>query len=222
MKKSNTFLELLKLLGSCLAGCFLWLIIFSIALEPDADGATSEPFPGAICVLGVLTALIVMFILNYNRIQNAYQKTKSSFSNIGIFKERSERLLVKANKVADKYMAHEENVQVEVSKNRTQKGSAAASKLSRVIRNSEEFQIALENYPDLKANESIMELLNQIRDSENGFAQAKLNYNAFVECYNTLIHTFPNNMIRGIFKFKDAEFYNDEADTEISDEALGI
>ena len=115
MKKSNTFLELLKLLGSCLAGCFLWLIIFSIALESDADGATSEPFPGAICVLGVLTALIVMFILNYNRIQNAYQKTKSSFSNIGIFKERSERLLVKANKVADKYMAHEENVQVEVS-----------------------------------------------------------------------------------------------------------
>lgn len=214
MKKENIALQILKILATYLAGCLLWLLIFSTFMPADETGATTEPFNGAICLLGIITATIVVLIVNYNSMQKAFQKTKSAFSNIKIFKERTERLLEKANKVADKYMVHEENIQVEVAEKRT--------KNPKVIRNAQQFQVELENYPDLKANQSIMELLAQIRETENSYAQSKINYNAITEYYNTLIHVFPNNILRKIFRFKDVEFYNDEEENEISDEELGI
>lgn len=213
MKKENVALQILKILGTFLASWFLWLIIFSVSMPADADGATSEPFPGAICIFGIVTATAVLIIVNYNSMQRALQRTKSAFSNIKVFKDRTERLLVKANKVADKYMSHEENIQLGVAEKRTGK--------VRHIRNAQQFQIELENYPDLKANQSIMELLSQIEKSENGYAQSKIDYNSSVEYYNTVIHTFPNSVISKLFKFNDAEFYN-ETDSEISDEDLGI
>ena len=96
--KKNIFLEILKILGAIIAGGFLWLIIFSFALPAAEDGSTSEPFPGAIIVLGVVTAVIVLLIINYNTMQKARQRTLSSFSNIKVFDERTDRLLTKANR----------------------------------------------------------------------------------------------------------------------------
>lgn len=214
MKKENIGLKILKILGTYLAGCLLWLLIFTIFLPADETGATSEPFQGAIGLFGIITATVVLLIVNYNAMQQAYQKTKSSFSNIKVFKEKNASLLEKANKVAEKYMTHEEKVQVGVADKRT--------KRSRYIRNAEQFQVELENYPDLKANQSIMALLEQIRETENIYAQSKVNYNAYVEYYNTLIHSFPNSIFRKLFKFNDVEFYNDEEENVITDEELGI
>lgn len=77
MKKNNLILELLKMFGACICGWLLWLIIFSITLPPDETGATSEPFPGAICVLGIVTAVVILLIIRYNKLQKAYQRTKS-------------------------------------------------------------------------------------------------------------------------------------------------
>ena len=168
MKKGNIALELLKILGAFLAGCLLWLLIFSTFMPPDETGATTEPFPGAICVLGIVSAFIVVFIVNYNSIQRAYQKTKSTFSNITVFKERTARLLEKANKVANKYMTHEADIQLGVAQKRSVK--------PKFIRNAQQFQMEVENYPDLKANENIATLITQIRDTENSYAQAKINY----------------------------------------------
>lgn len=214
MRKESIALKILKILGTYLAGWLLWVLIFSTFMPANESGATSEPFQGAICIFGIITATIVLLIVNYNTTQQAYQKTKASSSNIKIFKEKSARLLEKANKVADKYMTHEKDVQVGVSEKR--------SKKPKVIRNSQQFQVELENYPELKANQSIMTLLDQIKETENTYAQAKINYNSNVEYYNTLIHSFPNSIFRQLFHFNDFDFYSDEEEKEISDEELGI
>ena len=214
MKKENIALKILKILGTYLAGWFLWLLIFSTFMPADETGATSEPFQGAICLFGIITATVVLLVVNYNTTQQSYQKAKAASSNIKVFKDKSARLLEKANKVADKYMTHEKNVQVGVAEKRTKK--------PKFIRNAQQFQVELENYPELKANQSIMTLLEQIKETENAYAQAKINYNFYVEYYNTLIHSFPNSIFRKLLKFNDIEFYNDEEEKEISDEELGI
>ena len=214
VKRENSVLQMLKILAIYLIGCLLWLLIFSIAMEPDETGATSQPFPGAICILGIATGTIVVLVVNYNSMQQAFQKTKAAFSNINVFKDRTIRLLDKANRVADKYMRHEHRVQTGVA--------AELAMPRRYIRTAEQFKIELENFPDLKANESVMELLAQIKDTENGFAKSKIDYNDAVERYNTLLHSFPNNLLRRLFKFQEAEFYNDEEEHEITDEELGI
>lgn len=214
MKKENIALTILKILVTYLAGCLLWLLIFSSFMPADETGATTEPFQGAICTFGIVTATLLLLIVNYNSMQRALQKTKSAESNIKIYKDKTSRLLEKANKVADKYMTHEEKVQVGVAKNRTTR--------TKIIRNAQQFQTELENYPDLKANESIMTLLEQIKETESVYAQAKINYNFYVEYYNAMIHSFPNSIFRKLLKFNDVNFYNDEDENEISDEELGI
>ena len=98
--------------------------------------------------------------------------------------------------------------------------SVAYARKSKVILNSKQFGGMLENYPELKANESIMELLRQIRESENAIANEKMTYNDYVSLYNTLIHSFPLMLISFITRFKDLEFYSEEDSSIPSDEEL--
>ena len=218
MKKPSTLVEILKLMAALILGTFLWLLIFTVTTTPEDAEMTQEPFQGACFICGALTGLVITFGLKFNAMHQAQQRTKAMRSNIGIFEERATRLLDKANRVADKYMNFEGSVQVDIAHERN-----SGSRIKGKIHSAHQFQAALENYPDLKANESIMELLRQIQDCENGLASEKLAYNSAVEQYNLLIHSFPATILRKLFHFADAEFYQgiDEGDI-ISDDALGI
>ena len=117
MKKTNVALELFKMLLAFLAGCLLWVFIF--AFMPGDSVDESEPFAGATTVFGIATGAIVLLGTKYNTIQKAFQNTKSTYSNIKIYKEKAERLLKKANAVSDKYMTYEERVQTGITSART-------------------------------------------------------------------------------------------------------
>jgi LemA protein len=64
-----------------------------------------------------------------------------------------------------------------------------------------------ESYPDLKANESFLELQKQLAEIENGIEYARRYYNAVVRDYNTATQTFPSNMVASGFGFGGAEFF---------------
>lgn len=216
MKKPNAAIEILKILAALLAGWLLWVCIFS-ALSPAEEMV--EPFAGAAVLLGVLTGLAVSAGLQYNAVHKARQEARSAESGIRVYEERADRLLDKANRVAEKYMRFEAKVQVGIAQARGVKVQGRQSRFS----NAAQFQSALEGYPDLKANESVMELLRQIKECENGLASQKLAYNAAVEGYNTRIHSFPVSLLRKGFRFEEMDFYTSEKEEDmISDEALGI
>jgi len=222
MEEKNIVVETLKLLGAVVAGWLIWTIIF--ACMPGESVEANEPFAGASLVFGIITVLLLILIIRYNAVTMLYQNMMAAFSNIQVYEEKGDRLLDKANKVADKYMTFEENVQVGVSKMRGQSGKLEVNAGKKVtIQNANQFQAAVENYPDLKANSGIMELLRQIKECETSLMQQKVIYNAKVEEYNTVINSFPTNLLGKIFKFKEASFYTKNIeDDEISDEELGI
>lgn len=210
MKQTNTVVELLKLLASFLISLFLWMFI--IATLPGDSYRASEPFPGATTVLAIVTALLISAAAKYNAMQHAWQSTRSALSNIQIQEEKAKRLLDKATRVAEQYMDFEERVQTGVVQGRRS-----------TVRSAHQFQVMLEDYPELRANASVMELLMQMKDCENAAAYQKVAYNRAVEQYNTLIHSFPAALFRRPFHFADAEFYTAPTETElISDEELGI
>lgn len=206
MKKGNIILELGKIVVFVGMAWFIWLIIFAI-FTTTGDEAIGDFYGKLAFILGILTGIVMTIIIKYNSVNRLKQKVKESYSNISVYKEKSKKLLEKANKVSDKYMKHEKDVQVEVTN-------------LRKIKSANEFQATIENYPELKANESIMKLLYQIEDTENSIANTKVIYNNHVSEYNTAIHNFPVSLIRGLFKIKDMEFYSE--DDIVSDEELGI
>ena len=67
-----------------------------------------------------------------------------------------------------------------------------------------------ENYPDLKANQNFLELQKELTDTEDKIQASRRLYNGNVRDFNTKIQVFPNNLVAGMLKFKEYEFFEIE------------
>ncbi len=195
MKESSVTREIIKIILWMFCGWILWLLVFAI-FTPDeeeiSDLCTQISF-----VLGIITGMIITIVLKYNSINKLYQDIKESKSNIDIIRKKNEKLLKKANDLTDKYMKYEKEIHTTISKNRT-------------VKTSSQLQLLIENYPELKANENILELIKEIKETEDNIADSKITYNSNVSKYNTLINSFPASIMKKIFKCKEADYYIEE------------
>ncbi|MGY3725532.1 LemA family protein [Granulicatella balaenopterae] len=218
-QKNSILLEMIKMFAVSLVGWIGWLFIFS-SFTPMEHEEVVEPFTGASFVFGVITGLLLYLGMKYNKINHQYQQIKTLKSNILIAEERGDALLSKANRVVDKYMANEKELKLDAVKLAQ---GAGGIKFTNRIGNSNQFKMTLKDYPELRTQDSIQELLNQIKSCEDTIAVNKVTYNEGVEKYNTSIHSFPMSMFGKITKFKDASYYREDPFADlVSDEALGI
>ena len=91
--------------------------------------------------------------------------------------------------------------------NLTQAESALGGALSRLM-------VVVEQYPDLKANQNMMQLTEELTTTENRIAFARQAYNDSVNIYNTYRQTFPPVAIAGMFGFHDAAFFEVDSEEE--------
>ncbi|MGP5430027.1 LemA family protein [Enterococcus malodoratus] len=211
MGKGNVLVALLKLFGLCIIGWLLWVFIFS-AFMPMDEEEIPDLFVRLSVFLGLLTGLVVSIGISYNNAARKRNKLEASASNISIVEEREATLLDKANRVIEKYLDHEKEIFMD-------KNSCHVAPVSDAL----QFQHLIETYPELRSNTNILELLNQIKDCENTVANFRIGYNSDVESYNSSINTIPLSLLKRIFKFQAAEYYQKKtAATEITDEMLGI
>ena len=81
----------------------------------------------------------------------------------------------------------------------------------------------MENYPDLKANQNVMQLQEELTTTENQIAFSRQHYNATVRQMNTMIQTFPNVLVAGMFGFREREYFQiEEADTAVPEVNLNL
>ena len=69
-----------------------------------------------------------------------------------------------------------------------------------------------ENYPDLKANENFLNLQNELVETENYLQFARRYYNGAVRDFNTMIESVPSNIVAGMFKFSQRDFFQKSSD----------
>ena len=67
--------------------------------------------------------------------------------------------------------------------------------------------VVVENYPQLKSNESFLQLMDELAGTENRLATERMRYNQEVQTYNVLVKRFPTNLYAAAFNFKDAPYY---------------
>jgi LemA protein len=74
----------------------------------------------------------------------------------------------------------------------------------------------VENYPDLKANQNVMQLQEELTTTENQIGFSRQHYNSTVRDFNTSIQTFPNVLIAGMFGFRERDYFQiEEADAAV-------
>jgi LemA protein len=180
-----------------------------------------------IIVGGILLAISI-----YNRLVAGRNRFKNAFAQIDVQLTRRYDLIPNLVETAKGYMKHErETLEAVINARNTAvsglKAAAADPSNPDAMKKLADAEQGLsgalgrlfalsEAYPDLKANENMMQLSEELTTTENKVAFARQAYNDTVMDYNTLRESFPNNFFAGWFNFRAAELLDieDEAKRE--------
>ncbi|HYP16655.1 MAG TPA: LemA family protein [Opitutus sp.] len=188
----------------------------------------------ALVVLGILAALVLVLGLwavgIYNSLVGLRNRFKNAFAQIDVQLKRRYDLIPNLVETAKGYLKHERETLEAVIKARNiafaaSQSAAANPADANAMKNLGAAETALagamsrlmvvsEQYPDLKANQNMMQLTEELTSTENKIAFARQAYNDSVMTYNTTRETFPNVIFAGMFGFQPAELFKVEDPTE--------
>lgn len=165
-----------------------------------------------IVIIGAVGLGVVLLITAYNALVVRRNRTEEAWADIEVQLKRRYDLIPNLVETVKGYVAHERNVLERVTVARTQAmgaktlgdHSTAENALTNTLKTL--FAVA-ENYPELKANANFLDLQRELADSENKIQAARRFYNSNIRDYNTLVQSFPTNMIAQYFRFSAKEFF---------------
>jgi LemA protein len=168
-------------------------------------------------VLIVLVVIVVGGILIYNGLVQRRLRIREAFAQIEVQLKRRWDLIPNLVNAVKGYMGFEQQVLENVTAARANavaagaQGPAAQAAAENALTGTLRSLFAVvENYPELKANQNVLELQEQLTTTENQIGFARQHYNAVVLDYNTAIATIPNVFIAGPFGFKAEQFFDAE------------
>ena len=184
---------------------------------------------GTLIFFGIIIAVIIYIIAVYNRLIAQKNRFKNGFAQIDVQLQRRHDLIPNLVETAKGYMSHEKETLTQVIEARNQAVSAkqaaaahpddasavtqlgkAESLLSGSLAN---FFALSENYPDLKANDTMAQLMEELSSTENRIGFARQAFNDAVMNYNTYREQFPQNFIGGLFgSFSEAKLLQIESE----------
>ncbi|MFN3712650.1 MAG: LemA family protein [Alcanivoracaceae bacterium] len=171
--------------------------------------------------IGFLVLVAIYLISVYNKLIALRNRFKNGFAQIDVQLQRRHDLVPPLVESAKAYMSHEKETLTQVIEARKQAESArqnvrgqpdnagamaALGKAESLLAGSLANLFAIsEQYPDLKANQTIAQLMEELTTTENRIGFARQAFNDLVMDYNTYREQFPNNFIGGLFgSFKSA------------------
>ena len=180
----------------------------------------------ALIVIGLLILLIVLVAGMYNALVTLRNRFKNAFAQIDVQLKRRYDLIPNLVETAKGYMAHERETLEAVIQARNQAAAAGkaaaqnpadAGAMAGLLGAEGALTGALgrlfalaEAYPDLKANQNMMQLTEELTSTENRISFARQAYNDAVTVYNTKRETFPTNIVAGLFNFTAATLFEIE------------
>jgi len=170
-------------------------------------------------ILGLIAVVVVAAVAIYNKLVRLRNTVKSSWSDIDIQCKKRYDLVPNLVEAVKGYASHEKSVFEKVTQARSMAmqahSPAEMAKAENMIRDTLKNLFAVaEAYPELKANANFQQLQSQLHELENNIESARRYYNAVVRDYDTLIESFPSNLIASQFKFQKEEFFELEAPAE--------
>jgi LemA protein len=167
-------------------------------------------------ILVVILALLVVYgIAQYNGLVSLRRQTQNAFGQIDVQLKRRYDLIPNLVETVKGYMKHEQDTLEKVIQARNRAMSAtsvhdkseAEGQLSRALTGI--FALS-ESYPELRSNENMLSLQEELKSTENKIAFARQYYNDVVTSYNTKIETFPSSIFANAGGFKPKELFEVE------------
>ncbi|AGA30568.1 LemA family protein [Singulisphaera acidiphila] len=196
-----------------------------------ALSSTATILLGALGVGGVLLFLLALFVIaTYNRLVMYRNRFKNAFSQIDVQLKRRYDLIPNLVEAVKGYMKHESGTLEAVIQARNSAATAGrnaaanpgdATAMTSLSAAESQLNGALgrlfalsEAYPDLKANQNMLSLQEELSSTENKVAFARQAYNDAVMQYNTQRETFPTIVVANFLNFTEAHLFQVESETE--------
>jgi LemA protein len=170
-----------------------------------------------IIVIVIVVAVAIFVIGIYNGLIQRRLRIDEAFAQIEVQLKRRHDLIPNLVNAVKGYMGFEQKVLTDVTNARAAavaagaQGPAAQAAAENMLTGTlRSLFSVVENYPELKANQYVLELQEQLTTTENQISFSRQHYNATVLDYNTAIATFPNVLLAGPFGFTKREFFDAE------------
>lgn len=170
-----------------------------------------------IIIIAVVVLLVVFVIGIYNSLVQKRMRIDEAFAQIEVQLKRRHDLIPNLVNAVKGYMGFEQKVLTDVTNARANavaagaQGPVAQAQAENALTGTLRSLFAVvENYPELKANENVLSLQEQLTTTENQIAFSRQHYNASVLDYNTAIQVFPAVLMAGMFGFTKREFFDAE------------
>lgn len=165
----------------------------------------------------LVIALLVFGVALYNRLVNTRNRVDTAWSDIDVQLQRRHDLVPNLVKAVDAYAKYERATLETVNEIRAQairsQSVTARGEAEEQLTSGIHKLIALaESYPDLKASENFLKLQGELVETEDYLQFARRYYNASVRDYNTMIESVPSNIVAGLFRFTQRDFFQKASD----------
>jgi LemA protein len=187
--------------------------------------------PAAWIILIVVAVVVLFLIFAYNGLVRLRNMVDEAWNQISVQLKRRHDLIPNLVNAVKGYMEFEQETLQNVTNARAAavaagaqgpqnagQAAAAESALTGALRS---LFAVVENYPDLKSNQNVMQLQEELTTTENQIGFSRQHYNATVREFNTAIQTFPNVLIAGAFGFRARDYFQiEEADAAVPEVQL--
>ncbi|HWO40931.1 MAG TPA: LemA family protein [Candidatus Eisenbacteria bacterium] len=161
---------------------------------------------------GVLFAIVIWVVWTYNGLVALRHQVENAWKQIDVQLKRRYDLIPNLVETVKGYMKYEQDTLEKVIDARSKAMAASGVKETAQAENALAQLLGrvfalMENYPELKANDNVLRLQEELTTTENQLAFARQYYNDLVMRFNMKQQVFPSNAIAGFFRFEPAEFY---------------
>jgi LemA protein len=163
-------------------------------------------------VVAIIVGVPLLGMVFYNRLVGLKNQVKNAWRQIDVQLKRRHDLIPNLVEVVKDYMSYEQETLQKVIQARNQAVSAhnpeEAIAAEGVLGGALGKLFALmENYPDLKANENVARLMEELSATENKISFSRQFYNDSVMALNNAVQSFPSNIVAGMFGFREATYF---------------
>ena len=163
-------------------------------------------------ILGILAVLVFYVFGKYNSFIILRNRIKNAWAQIDVELKRRYDLIPNLINAVKGYMKHEKDVFEGVVKARTSAMDASTVKQqgeaeTELTKSLKTLFAVMENYPELKSDQNVAKLQEELTSTENRIAFSRQFYNDIVMRFNSGIQVFPANVIAGLFGFKAEEYF---------------
>lgn len=181
-----------------------------------------------VIIAAIVLALFFWVKNSYNGLVKSDEQVKAAWSQVENVYQRRADLIPNLVATVKGYAAHESSTLESVVEARSKATQATvdpdrldAGEIARFQEAQGELTQALgrlvmlrESYPDLKANQNFMELQAQLEGTENRISTERMKFNETARSYNTMVRSFPKNIIASMFGFETKGYFEAAEGTE--------